>query len=110
MPRSAQKKSTSPARDDKALALAITAAPRLTDRKAAQARVTEWLTEIGRIAPGKALKLLTVKTPKLEALLLGLADGSPYLWDLATADPERLLAVVPAEPDRHLADLLRTSG
>jgi len=110
MPRSAQKKSTSPARDDKALALAITAAPRLTDRKAAQARVTEWLTEIGRSAPGKALKLLTVKTPKLEALLLGLADGSPYLWDLATADPERLLAVVQAEPDRHLADLLSKSG
>ena len=53
MARAAGKKSAPPARDDKALAFAITAAPRLTDRKAAQARVTAWLTEIGRSATGQ---------------------------------------------------------
>ena len=44
-------------------------------------------TEIGRSAAGKALKRLLAASPKLEALLAGLADGSPFLWDLATAEP-----------------------
>src|SRR6478752_1228206 len=110
MARSARKKNTPAARDDKTLVLALAAAPRLTDRKAAQGRVTEWLTEIGRNAPGKALKLLIAKTPKLEALLLGLADGSPYLLDLAAAEPERLLSLLQADPERHSADLLNKLG
>jgi glutamate-ammonia-ligase adenylyltransferase len=110
MARPARKKSAPAARDDKSLLLALADAPRLTDRKAAQARLTEWLTEIGRNASGKALKLLVAKTPKLEALLLGLVDGSPYLWDLAIADPDRLVSLLQADPDRHLADLLGKSG
>ena len=81
-------------------------APRLTDRKAAQARVAEWLTEIGRSADGKALKRLLAAAPKVEALLVGLSDGSPYLWDLAVAEPERLLSLLNADPDQHLAALL----
>src|SRR5690348_16599107 len=109
MARSARKKSTPAARDNKTLVLALAAAPRLTDRKAAQARLADWLTEIGKAAPGKALKLLIAKTPKVEALLLGLADGSPYLWELATAEPERLLTLLESDPDAHLADLLAKS-
>ncbi len=76
------------------------------DRKAAHACVAAWLTEIGRSAAGKALKRLITAAPKLEALLLGLADGSPYLWDLAAAEPERLLALLNSNPDVHLAELL----
>jgi glutamate-ammonia-ligase adenylyltransferase len=110
MARSARKKSTPAAREEKTIVLALAAAPRPTDRKAAQGRLAEWLTEIGKSSPGKALKLLIAKTPKLEALLLGLADGSPYLWDLATAEPERLLSLLEADPDRHLADLLNKTG
>ena len=35
----------------------------------------------------------------MRALLDGLADGSPYLWDLVRADPERLVALLDADPD-----------
>ena len=76
------------------------------DRKAAQVRVAEWLAGIARSSPGKALKRLLDASPKVEALLTGLADGSPYLWDLASAEPERLLALLNADPDAHLAILL----
>jgi glutamate-ammonia-ligase adenylyltransferase len=92
------------------LAAAISQAPRLTDRKAAQARLSEWLAEIGKGAVGKALKQLIGDSAKVEALLLGLADGSPYLWELATAEPDRLLEVLKADPDERLSALLAKSA
>src|SRR6186997_933516 len=110
MARPAAKKPKAAAKDDKTLALAVTDAPRLTDRKAAQARFAEWLVEIGRKPAGKALKSLLAASPKLEALLLGLADGSPYLWSLAMAEPARLLSLLNCDPEEHLAELLAKAG
>src|SRR6478735_2555957 len=109
MARPARKKTKPSEKDEKSLALALADAPRLMDRKAAQAGVAAWLTEIGRSSAGKALKRLVTATPKLEALLLGLADGSPYLWDLAAAEPERLLSLLNSNPDVHLTELLATA-
>src|SRR3989440_37349 len=106
MARPVRKKTKPSTKDEKTLALALADAPRLMNRKAAQASVAGWLTEIGRSAAGKTLKRLVTAAPKLEALLLGLADGSPYLWDLAAAEPERLLALLNSNPDVHLAELL----
>src|SRR5437588_6812519 len=103
-PKAAAKKSV------QALAPAIAAAPRLGDRKASQDRLTEWLSDIDRSAAGKSIKQLIDQAPKTEALLLGLADGSPYLWDLATTEPDRLLAVLNADPGEHLAALLAKSS
>src|SRR5215203_2087019 len=106
MARPAAKKTKPAPKVENTFASAISDAPRLTDRKAAQARVAEWLTEIGRSADGKALKRLLAAAPKIEALLVGLSDGSPYLWDLAAAEPARLLELLNADPDQHLAALL----
>ena len=63
--RSAAKKSVRP------LAAAIARAPQLADRKAAQARLAEWLAAIGKTSAGKALKQRIAGAPKVEALLLG---------------------------------------
>jgi glutamate-ammonia-ligase adenylyltransferase len=106
MARPAAKKIKPAPKVEKTLASAISDAPRLTDRKAAKARVAKWLTEIGWSADGKALKRLLAAAPKVEALLAGLSDGSPYLWDLAVAEPARLLSLLNADPDQHLAALL----
>lgn len=92
------------------LAAALCKAPRLSDRKAAQARLTGWLGDIGKGAAGKALKRLIGASPRVEALLLGLADGSPYLWELATAEPDRLREILEADPGERLAALLAESG
>ncbi len=110
MARPAKKKAKPVAKVEKTLASAVTQAPRLVDRKAAQARVAEWLTGIGRSVSGKALKRLIGKSPKVEALLLGLADGSPYLWGLAAGEPAGLLSLFNSDPDRHLAALLAKSA
>src|SRR5689334_2377331 len=106
MARSVRKKTKPSEKDEKTLALALADAPRLMDRKAAHACVAAWLTEIGRSGAGKTLKRLITGTPKLEAVLLGLADGSPHLWDLAAADPERLLSLLNSNPDLHLGEVL----
>ena len=93
------------------LAAAIADAPQLADRKAAQARVAEWLGEHRpQRPPARRSRRLLAGAPKVEALLAGLADGSPYLWELVTAEPARLLALLQSDPDAHLADLLANTA
>ena len=113
MARAAKKKPLSkPAEkpSGRPLAARVSRAPRLVDREAAQARLAEWLAEIGKSAAGKMLKQRIGRSPKVEALLLGLADGSPYLWELATAEPDRLVEILEADPDERLPALLAKSG
>ena len=87
------------------LAARIVTAPYLVEEAAARARLDEWLA--GLAAPeAKALKGLLTAQPLLRQLLESLAESSPYLWDLASREPERLLRLLNADPDRHLADLL----
>ncbi len=88
------------------LADRISAAPRLSAPKAARARLDEWLGDIGRSAPGKALAGELAAAPKVAALLCGLAEASPHLWELATAEPARLLTLLRSDPDARLATLL----
>jgi glutamate-ammonia-ligase adenylyltransferase len=104
----AVKRKTKPAdKGVKTLAQQVVEAPRLFAPKEARARVAGWLAEIGRTEPGKALKRLNAASTKVEALLAGIADGSPFLWDLAAADPARLARILDSDPDAHFASLLQ---
>jgi len=109
MARVAKKKAKPSASSEQTLGRAIIDGPRLIAPKAARARLAEWLDEIGRSEAGKALKRLIADTPKLETLLAGLAESSPFLWHLASAEPERLLSLLNSDPDRQLAALLAKS-
>jgi glutamate-ammonia-ligase adenylyltransferase len=42
----------------------------------------------------------------LDALTMGLAEGSPYLWELARAEPERLAQLLESDPERRFDDIL----
>ncbi len=92
------------------LASRVATAPRLADAKASRAKLDGWLSGIARSADGKALKRLVSDFARVEALLTGIADGSPFLWDLIESDPARLLRILGAEPDLHLAALLEKAG
>ncbi len=99
-------KSAAPTPSDAAtLAGRIVTAPRLLDRKLAQARVAEWLAGLPAAA-AKALKAVFAAHPTVNTLMESLAESSPFLWDLASREPERLVRLMGAEPDMHLADLL----
>jgi glutamate-ammonia-ligase adenylyltransferase len=91
---------------DSSLVRRITAAPHLHAADEARARVKGWLAEIAGLPAGKTLTRLSVAHPRLDALITGLAGGSPYLWDLARASPERLVALLEAEPERRFKDIL----
>jgi glutamate-ammonia-ligase adenylyltransferase len=106
----ARKRTKRLAAEEKALVDTLVDGPRLIAPKAARARLAEWLGELNRDETGKALKRLVADSPKLETLLAGLAESSPFLWGLATAEPARLLLLLSSAPDRHLALLLEKSA
>jgi glutamate-ammonia-ligase adenylyltransferase len=84
----------------------VTTAPVLSDPDAAHARVASWLAEhAGKSAAG-TLSRLFAEHSKVRALLAGVAEGSPYLWDLAQAEPGRLLTILTSDPERHFDDIL----
>jgi len=92
-----------------ALAERIVTAPFLIDTKAARACIAEWLLGL----PGtqaRPLQALLSAHPTVATLLQSLAESSPYLWELASQDPLRLLRLLTCEPDPHLATLLADSG
>jgi glutamate-ammonia-ligase adenylyltransferase len=97
------------ARDGAPLAERIVSAPKLIDAKTARARIAEWLAGIPA-AEAKRLKTLLAQHPVLQTLLESLGESSPYLWDLASAEPQRLLQLLDADPDAHFSTLMADSG
>ncbi len=66
----------------------------------------DWLAEIADTPAGMNLRRLFATYPILDALMAGLAESSPHLWGLARAEPERLVALLEAEPERRFNDIL----
>src|SRR5437016_3076594 len=91
------------------LAERISSAPRLVDSKAAHARVADWLVGLPSVE-SKPLKSLLASNPTVRVLLEGLSENSPYLWELVSREPDRLLRLLRADPDQHLMDLLSAHG
>src|SRR5262245_36254096 len=84
---------STPAEADRSLAGRIVSAPQLRSPADARKRLSGWLSDIGkgrRKAAAGTLNELARSRPKVRDLLLGLIEGSPYLWDLAGGDPRRL--------------------
>src|SRR6476659_2163766 len=87
------------------LAQRIVAAPTLCAPADAERRLDDWLAEI---TPGDAATLRRQfnRNPHARALVLGLADGSPHLWDLVTADPARLARLLESDPELRFGAIL----
>jgi [glutamine synthetase] adenylyltransferase / [glutamine synthetase]-adenylyl-L-tyrosine phosphorylase len=91
---------------DSSLVRRIARAPHLQAADEARARVNEWLAEIAGLPAGQTLTRLAAAHPRFEALMTGLADGSPYLWGLVRGSPERFVALLEAEPEHRFRDIL----
>jgi [glutamine synthetase] adenylyltransferase / [glutamine synthetase]-adenylyl-L-tyrosine phosphorylase len=68
--------------------------------------VADWLSRIARTAAGKTLAALVAEHAALAKTLDGIAISAPYLWDLARADPARLLRLLTNDPQSELTALL----
>jgi [glutamine synthetase] adenylyltransferase / [glutamine synthetase]-adenylyl-L-tyrosine phosphorylase len=87
------------------LADRITTAPLRVDEKAAQVRIDAWLSEL-TAEEAKELRSLFAVKPTVNALIESFAGSSPYLWELASRYPKRLLRLLNSDPDQHLIALL----
>jgi [glutamine synthetase] adenylyltransferase / [glutamine synthetase]-adenylyl-L-tyrosine phosphorylase len=92
-----------------ALARRIVTAPRLCAPELARARLDGWFANLGESPTAAGLRRLRAANLTLEVLLQSLAEASPYLWDLASSAPDRLLALLRSDPDRHLHALFRAT-
>ncbi len=72
-------------------------------------RVAAWLSSIARTVAGKAIASLVGEHAKLASVLGGIAETSPYLWDLVRADPTRFLRLINGDADAELAALLASA-
>ena len=71
-------------------------------------RFNAWLAEL---EPSQAASLgaLLCQHGRARTILLGLAEFSPYLFDLVRADAGRLIRLLRCEPQSHLAGLIETT-
>ena len=107
--RSAAGASHAEAASPTSLAARISAVPQLSDAQAARERVAEWLAGLPP-EEGRRLNALLADHPRVVTLLEALSESSPFLWELASREPARLMRLLNSEPDAHFAALLAEHG
>ncbi|HEV1999952.1 MAG TPA: bifunctional [glutamine synthetase] adenylyltransferase/[glutamine synthetase]-adenylyl-L-tyrosine phosphorylase [Xanthobacteraceae bacterium] len=81
------------------LAARLKAAPSLSDAKAARAKLAD-------LAAGEPAIAALAKQKPVRRLLEGIADGSPFLWETAQAEPQMLVRVLQSPPEARFAALV----
>ena len=91
--------------DRSCLAARFVDGPHVSAPDSAEQRLADWLSDL---APGEpaAVNGLCTRFPLAGTILQGIAEASPYLFDLIRADAARLIRLLECEPDRHLAALI----
>jgi glutamate-ammonia-ligase adenylyltransferase len=82
--------------------------PHVSAPDIAEQRLTDWLTGL---AAGQAAAIddLLGRFPLTRTILLGIAEASPYLFDLVRADGARTVRVLQCEPELYLAHLIENT-
>src|SRR5260221_12022169 len=91
-----------------ALAARFVGGPHLYAPEKARQRLAGWLADL---AAGQAAAVddLIVRFPLAETILWGIAEASPYLFDLVRADSVRLIRLLECEPEPYLARLIEAA-
>ena len=94
--------------DKYCLAARFVDGPHLSAPDKAAQRLADWLSDL---ATGQAAAVddLFARFPRARTILLGIAEASPYLFDLVRADGARTLRLLACKPEPHLAGLIETT-
>jgi len=94
--------------DFMSLAARFVTGPCLSAPDAAEQRLSNWLSDL---APGRAAEVedLFARYPHAKRIFAGIAEASPYLFDLIRVDAARALRVLQSEPDQHLIQLIENA-
>jgi glutamate-ammonia-ligase adenylyltransferase len=99
---------TSSAKDDAdqhRLAARFVDGPHVSAPDKAEQRLRDWLTDL-TTEQAAAIDDLIGRFPRAGTILLGIAEASPYLFDLLRADGARAIRLLGCEPEPHLAHLI----
>ena len=96
---------TAPGQADSRLAAQFVDGPLLSAPLEAERRFAGWLADLGSEQAG-TIRAWVSEFPHANAILLGIAEASPYLFDLVRADAARLIRLLGCEPEAHLARLI----
>ena len=91
--------------DRHCLAARFVDGPHVSVPDKAEQRLADWLTDLASDQTA-AIDDLVVRFPSVKTILLGIAEASPYLFDLVRADVARVLRLLECEPEPHLAELI----
>jgi len=90
------------------LAARFVEGPHVAASDNAEQKLGGWLAELEPEQSAAIGELLDL--PFAKAILLGVAEFSPYLFDLIRSDPARLVRVLRCEPEAHFAALLEKTS
>src|SRR5512144_2889035 len=91
-----------------ALAARFVSGPHITASSTAEQRLGDWLAEL---EPQQAAEIgAWLDRPPARAILLGIAEFSPYLFDLARADATRLIRLLACDPEAYLTSLIENTS
>src|SRR5262245_34441505 len=90
------------------LAAQFVCGPHIPADCSADQRLTDWLAELEPQQAAEAGACL--EQPFVRAILAGIVEFSPYLFDLIRADPARLVRLLGCNPDSHLAALIEKTS
>ena len=92
--------------DQHSLAARFVDGPHVSAPDIAEQRLADWVNDL---APEQAAALddLTARFPRARTVLLGIAEASPYLFDLVRIDGARALGLLECEPHGHLSQLIQ---
>jgi glutamate-ammonia-ligase adenylyltransferase len=91
--------------DQHCLAARFVDGPHVSAPDRAEQRLVDWLTDL---APEQAAAVhdLAAGFPRAKTILLGIAEASPYLFDLVRADGDRAIRLLKSQPQAHLKHLI----
>jgi glutamate-ammonia-ligase adenylyltransferase len=91
----------------RALAARFVDGPHVSTPDRAEQILLDWLADL---EPAQAAELRAqLDRPAVKTILLGIAEFSPYLFDLIRADAARLIRLLKCEPEMHLRALIETT-
>src|SRR3984957_12273322 len=94
--------------DRHCLAARFVDGPHLSVPDKAEQHLADWLADLEPVLSA-AIGDLVTRFPRARTILLGIAEASPYLFDLLRADGGRALRLLECEPEEHLAQLIETA-
>src|SRR5258707_8598472 len=94
--------------DQHRLAARFVDGPHVSAPEKAEQRLADWLTDLAS-EQAAAIGDLIARFPLANTILLGIAEASPYLFDLVRADAARLIRLLECEPEPYLAQLIENT-